>query len=143
MPDLFTLSMARVKHLNKALGSYIPRPVIVSLETTNSKWVSELRVTSVLFVRLFGLEFSIDNTHLLALQRKIETLQDAVYRYHGTLCRMIVDDKGCGALVAYGLPPFSNESMQTRAVRGAMGIVHELRKLETGCSIVSHFKLSI
>ena len=131
-----------MENLKEALSCYIPRPVILSLATTNSKWVAELRVASVLFVRMIGLKFNIDNESVISLGTNVEALQDAIYRYHGTLCRIIVDDKGCGALVGYGLPPFSHEDMQARAVRAALGIVRSLKKLKTKCSVVSCTYLS-
>lgn len=140
-PKLHRSLNHRMENLKESLSCYIPRPVILNLTTTHSKWVAELRVASVLFVRIIGLKFDIDTDSVISLGTNVEALQNAIYRYHGTLCRIIVDDKGCGALVGYGLPPFSHKDMQARAVRAALGIVRSLKKLKTKSSVVSCLSL--
>ena len=52
-----------------------------------------------------------------------------IYRYEGTLCRFIVDDKGSGLLVSFGLPPTKHEDDPLRAVKAAMKVEKEMENI--------------
>ena len=52
-----------------------------------------------------------------------------IYKYEGTLCRFIVDDKGSGLLVAFGLPPAKHENDPLRAVKASIAIIKRMTEL--------------
>jgi hypothetical protein len=59
----------------------------------------------------------------------IQGVQTMLYKYEGTLCRFIVDDKGSGLLAAFGLPPAKHENDPLRAVKAALGIVKRMKEI--------------
>lgn len=107
--------------MQTCLRSYVPRPVLQALDAGQSLWFSELRLCSTLFCRLKGLQFK-STQNLDLIHRAVCTVQKHVYAYEGTLCRFIVDDKGAGLLLAFGLPPFMHENDPIRATKSAMDI---------------------
>ena len=51
------------------------------------------------------------------------------------MCRFIVDDKGSGILVAFGLPPFeTSENGPLRGVKCGLAIHSTMELLSIGCS---------
>jgi len=112
--------------METALRSYVPRPVLQAIDARQSLWFSELRLCSTLFCRLKGLNFESPSS-LDLIQQAVLAVQEQLYTYEGTLCRFIVDDKGAGLLMAFGLPPFMHENDPVRAIKAAMSI-HEAVK---------------
>jgi class 3 adenylate cyclase len=97
------------------LRNYIPRPVLIALDAGQSVWSAQFFRVTTLFVRLSGLTY--DNIEYLStLQHVIQAVQKDIYSFYGTMCRFIVDDKGSGILVAFGLPPF--ETSENGPLRG-------------------------
>ena len=68
--------------------------------------------------------------HYFFVQKVLHLVQEQLYDYQGTMCRMIVDDKGTGILAAFGLPPYAqHENDAVRAVKVAMNIVKMMARL--------------
>ncbi|GBG26953.1 Adenylate cyclase type 10 [Hondaea fermentalgiana] len=114
--------------MDECLRSYVPRPVLQAIDAGQSLWFSELRLCSTLFCRLKGLKFN-SRENLDLIHRAVRLVQKNVYAYEGTLCRFIVDDKGAGLLLAFGLPPFMHENDPVRATRSALDICAALSDL--------------
>ena len=55
------------------------------------------------------------------------TVSRLVDKYDGTLCRFIVDDKGNGFLISFGLPPAMHENDPDRAVHMSLETIHCIR----------------
>ena len=60
----------------------------------------------------------------------MQGIQQMIYRYEGTLCRFIVDDKGSGLLIAFGLPPAKHENDPLRAVKAAIAVTKKMEELK-------------
>ena len=56
-------------------------------------------------------------------------MQETLYEYEGSLNKLGVDDKGATLVAAFGLPPVAHEDDPVRAVRAALGIQANLRRL--------------
>jgi predicted ATPase len=56
-------------------------------------------------------------------------VQEALYEYEGSVNKLGVDDKGATMVAAFGLPPVAHEDDPVRAVRAALGIQAQLRRL--------------
>ena len=109
--------------LLRALKCYIPGPVLLSISAKQSLWSAQFWLCSTLFIRLSGLTFE-SLEYVDHLQDVLLSVQQQLYDYQGTLCRMIVDDKGTGILAAFGLPPFAqHENDAVRGVKVAMNVV--------------------
>ena len=88
-----------------ALQMYIPGAIKPRLAAGHSGWVAELRMVTVLFVKLPGLDYS---TSLDKGQAVMRVLQDVIYKYEGSINKLNVDDKGTTLVAAFGLPPLSH-----------------------------------
>lgn len=128
------------------ISGYIPYPVRLIVEGgSHNQWIAELRVVNILFIRVKGLKYQgesdldevlgkglLKSLHLLLYHFDVDVVkgvQQMLYRYEGTLCRFIVDDKGSGLLVAFGLPPAKHENDPLRAVKSSIAIVKKMREL--------------
>jgi class 3 adenylate cyclase len=108
------------------LRAYIPGAILSRLDAGHSGWLAELRRVTVLFVNLPDLGYRLP---LPQAQQIMSTLQQAIYRYEGSINKLSVDDKGVTLLAAFGLPPLSHEDDAARGVQAALDIRRELTQL--------------
>ncbi len=107
--------------LQASLRCYVPGAILGWLEKELYDWLAVLRPMSVLFVRVTGLDYAQDD-NLDRLHRFMQAVQRTLYRYHGTLDRLAVDDKGTVMLVLIGAPPFAHADDPLRAARCALDL---------------------
>ena len=105
-----------------------PAAVVARLAAGQSAWLSELRHVSVLFLRLPDLD-DITPSTLRRAHDLVGAVQETLYEYEGSLNKLGVDDKGATLVAAFGLPPVAHEDDPVRAVRAALGIQANLRRL--------------
>ncbi len=116
----------------KNLQVYLPAAVLKRLEAGHEPWLSELRRVSVMFVKLPRYGTSIKHPYMRTIpeaQAVMRALQEALYRYAGSINKFNVDDKGITLVAALGLPPLSHSDDAARAVRAALEMQVELEKL--------------
>eukprot|EP00924_Labyrinthula_sp_SR-Ha-C_P011651 snap_masked-scaffold_17-processed-gene-4.26-mRNA-1 protein AED:0.73 eAED:0.73 QI:0/-1/0/1/-1/1/1/0/1727 len=118
MLDALVNDAAKVRKLQLQLRAYVPRPALIAIDAGNGEWIAELRVCCTVFCKLTGFDFA---NHRL-MQLCIAKIQKQLYKYEGTFCRFIVDDKGAGILMAFGLPPYMHENDATRAILAGLAI---------------------
>ncbi|RME49698.1 MAG: guanylate cyclase, partial [Caldilineae bacterium] len=111
-----------------ALRGYIPGTVLSRVIAGQGEWISELRQVAVLFISLPDIRPTQPQA-LEQAQRMMSTLQTAIYRYEGSINKISVDDKGSTLIAAMGLPPLAHEDDTVRAVRAALAIQAELRRM--------------
>ena len=111
-----------------ALRGYVPGAIVARLAAGQSAWLSELRHVSVLFLRLPDLD-DITPSTLRWANDLVCAVQETLYEYEGSLNKLGVDDKGATLVAAFGLPPVAHEDDPVRAVRAALGIQANLRRL--------------
>jgi class 3 adenylate cyclase len=114
-------SVADPAALQASLRCYVPGSILGWLEKELYDWLAVLRPMSVLFVRVTGLEYEREDI-LDRLHAFMQAVQQTLYRYHGTLDRLAVDDKGTVMLVLIGAPPFAHADDPLRAVRCALDL---------------------
>ena len=111
-----------------ALLSYIPAAIRTRLDAGQTEWLAELRRVTVLVINVTGLDYeafdALDRT-----QNFMHTMQTALYRYEGSVNKLLVDDKGTSLIVALGLPPLAHEDDAVRGVQTALDMQAELKKL--------------
>eukprot|EP00002_Diphylleia_rotans_P021223 TRINITY_DN4136_c0_g2_i3.p1 TRINITY_DN4136_c0_g2~~TRINITY_DN4136_c0_g2_i3.p1 ORF type:complete len:1613 (-),score=302.42 TRINITY_DN4136_c0_g2_i3:724-5562(-) len=116
------------------LKVYMQIPVVRRLDAGHSMESAELRRCSVIFISLVGLEFgSIDS--LDRIQSSLAVIQQNVYKMDGFIRQFIMDDKGCVAIVAFGIAGMAHEDDQFRAVETALKIQADLAKINMTCSM--------
>lgn len=111
-----------------ALRGYVPGAIVARLAAGQSAWLSELRHVSVVFLRLPALD-DITPGKLQQANDVVCAVQAALYEYEGSVDKLGVDDKGATLVAAFGLPPLAHEDDPVRAVRAALGIQANLRRL--------------
>ncbi|MEM7034606.1 MAG: adenylate/guanylate cyclase domain-containing protein [Chloroflexota bacterium] len=108
------------------LRAFIPQGILARLDVGQSKWLAELRIVTVIFLNLPNL------THHVPLeqaQKAIQTLENVLHRYEGTVNKISVDDKGASLLGAFGLPPLSHEDDEIRALQAVLEMQAQLKAL--------------
>ena len=103
------------------LRRFLPGAVRHRIDAGMHAWLAELRPLSVLFINLpVGSEQPLPDR--ARLQQVVHLAQRELYRLEGSVDKLLMDDKGCTLLAAYGLPPVSHEDDAERAVRAALEI---------------------
>ncbi len=117
-----------------ALRAYIPDVVLSRLDAEQTGWLAELRLATVLFLNLIGLDFAAPEA-LAQTQAALQTIQEALVYYGGTIRQFLVDDKGTVLIAAFGLPPHTQEDDAARAVQAAQLMQANLRQHGLRCAI--------
>jgi class 3 adenylate cyclase/tetratricopeptide (TPR) repeat protein len=98
---------------------YLPAAVRSRLVAGQTAWVGEMRQLTVLFVNLPDMHY---RTAPEQAQAAMCELQQALYRYEGSINKLSVDDKGVTLVAAMGLPPLSHEDDAARGVQAALAM---------------------
>lgn len=123
-PIASTYPMSLSADMEAALRTYIPDVVLTRLSAGQGNWLAELRLITVLFINLPDL--SEDRLPLEQIQRGVSAIQNALYRYEGSVNKFSVDEKGASLIAVFGLPPLSHEDDTVRGVQAAMAVQAEL-----------------
>ena len=119
---------------SEILKLFIPVAIQLYLQTQNEKWCNEIRIVSIMFIKL-NFDFStVSDSYpdtFSYIQEIIRTIQQCSYATKGSLNKFLMDDKGSVVLLAWGLPPFSSEDDAIHCVATATQIWRSLR--ERGC----------
>lgn len=108
------------------LLSYIPAAIHLRLAARQTAWLAESRRITVLFVNLPDLGA---DTPIGVTQAVMQSLQDGLYRYEGSVNKLSIDEKGVTLVAALGLPPLAHEDDPVRGVRAALELMSRLHQL--------------
>lgn len=108
------------------LLSYIPAAIHLRLAARQTAWLAESRRITVLFVNLPDLG---SQTPVAVTQQVMQSLQDGLYRYEGSVNKLSIDEKGVTLVAALGLPPLAHEDDPVRGVRAALELMSRLHQL--------------
>lgn len=132
--DWTQLSQDQREHAEQALQRYVPHPVKARLHEQQSEWVAELRRMTILFIGIGGFDYEADDAGR-QLQQFLQSVQEVIYRFEGTLGKVAVDDKGTVLLILFGAPPLFHEDDARRAVACALGLQAVAREQNVRMSI--------
>lgn len=127
----------------KLVKNYIPTAIISFAANNDDKWINELRCVTVLFVNL-GLEekeliaissTSNNNERVQRMHLVLRAVQQAVYKFEGSLNKFLMDDKGSTLIAVFGLPPLAHADDTPRGVLAALSIREALQQFELRPSI--------
>merc|ERR1719375_757493 len=90
-----------------------------------------MRITSVIFIQVAGVEVSTDAGSSIA-QELMMGVQRCTYNHEGTLNKFLVDDKGLLFLLVFGLPPMVHMDDPTRAILCCFDLVQLFAKMKLG-----------
>ncbi|NJO84197.1 MAG: adenylate/guanylate cyclase domain-containing protein [Blastochloris sp.] len=113
--DWSWLSPEALQRAHATLRAYVPAAIASRLQSSQYEWVAELRRLTIMFVGVGGIDYL--REHVLdQLQPFIQSVQEIVYRYEGSLNKVMVDDKGTVLLILFGAPPLAHEDDALRAL---------------------------
>jgi len=120
--------------------SYIPTAATPFAGHGNDNWVNEIRVITCLFVNLGMEEKDLINVSnkggdLHRINAVLRAVQEAVYKYEGSLNKFLMDDKGSTLIAVFGLPPLAHQDDAMRGVLSALAIRTALNQLGLRCSV--------
>lgn len=120
--------------------SYIPTAAIPFAGHGNDNWVNEIRTITCLFVNLGMEEKDLVNVSnkggdLQRINTVLRAVQEAVYKYEGSLNKFLMDDKGSTLIAVFGLPPLAHQDDSIRGVMSALAIRTALNQLGLRCSV--------
>jgi len=107
------------------LRPYVPRAVQARLDAGLHEWLGEFRRVSVLFANFAAAA----GDALDALQPAIAAMQEAVYRYGGSVNQVVADEKGITLVAAWGVAQHAHEDAPVRAVLAALALERRLAEL--------------
>ncbi|MEM9568277.1 MAG: AAA family ATPase, partial [Cyanobacteria bacterium P01_E01_bin.34] len=113
------------------LPAFVPPAVLSRLEAGQTKWLSEFRQVTAVFVHLPGWQ---TNRSIDRRQDTTVALQTLTEKYEGNLV-FSVDEKGVSALVTFGLPQQTHAGDPERGVRIAIAIHRIMNKRGERCAI--------
>ncbi|HEY7600556.1 MAG TPA: adenylate/guanylate cyclase domain-containing protein, partial [Candidatus Limnocylindrales bacterium] len=117
-----------------ALRTHIPGAITYRLVAGQADWLAEMRRMTILFLGIGGLQFT-GPAALDLIQATMLAFQQTVYRYEGSINKLLVDDKGPNSLVLFGAPPLSHLDDSLRAVRCALELQEAAEGLGLSLSI--------
>jgi len=115
---------ARVQNpaaVEAVLRAYVPGVVIAWLEEELQEWLAVLRPMSVLFIGIFGIDYTQPGA-IERLHAFLRAAQEIIYRYEGSTNKLAVDDKGTVLLALFGAPPRAHEDDPARALHCALDL---------------------
>ena len=120
-----------------ALRCFIPKAVQVSIDSRQlSGWGNELRISTVLFVKLnTPIQTEDKKIYLATINQVLGCMQQIIFKYEGMVRQFLADDKGTVLIAAFGLPPYSHDDDQVRGIRTAIEIHQGLEGLGMDSSI--------
>mmetsp|Transcript_2621 Transcript_2621/g.4960 ORF Transcript_2621/g.4960 Transcript_2621/m.4960 type:complete len:1284 (-) Transcript_2621:84-3935(-) len=133
--ELKTLSEGVIRRIQ----AYIPTAIVPFAGQGDDKWISELRIISVLFVNLGVGEEELVRLStpgpIKRIHAVLRDVQNAVYKYEGSLNKFLMDDKGSTLIAVFGLPPLAHEDDAVRAVVAGKAIQEALHQHDLRPSI--------
>lgn len=93
----------RILQYESLLKSFIHQTAISALESHTYALLSEMRQIVTVFVSIHGLEDALNNGIYSQVQGMFLCLTDAIDLHNGSLRQFVVDDKGCIAIICFGL----------------------------------------
>ena len=115
-----------------AVQSHLPAAVRARIAAGQTAWLGELRNVTVLFVNLPGIT---PTTPVEVAQVTMASLQQALYRFEGSVNKLSIDDKGVSLVAALGLPPLSHADDAARGLHAARAMLDALAQAGMPVSI--------
>jgi len=137
-PPQRVLQEQQPKDIVERMQSYVPAAITRRLQAGFGKWLSEIRYLSIIFVKLPGYGTSIIHPYATTIpeaQAVMRAMQNALYRFEGSINKFNVDDKGITLVAALGLPPLAHKDDTTRAIHAALEMQRVLNALDRPCAI--------
>ncbi|CAM9512372.1 unnamed protein product, partial [Phaeothamnion confervicola] len=121
--------------LSKALRGYVQESARHAIDSRTLDFIGELRRVTTIFVNIVGLEGQLLTGGLSSVQQVMELGATCLGAFGGVLRQFVVDDKGCVMIGAFGLPQYSYEDNEVRAISASEDLVRALQMVGLDTSI--------
>lgn len=111
------------------------RPRLVQMDHSLEFEMAELREVTTLFINITGLDEDFRLLKLEMIQKIMSAIVESHSSFGGALRQFVVDDKGCVAIGALGVPHHTFEDNCVRAVNIANALRQKIQKMGKNCSI--------
>jgi len=123
-PDWSQLDYDAAAEVAATLSNYIPAAIANVFKRGSRYALTELRPMTVCFIGFSGIDYEHDPVAGLRLHTFLRDVQQAIYRYEGSINKLDVGDEGNVLLVLFGAPPFYHDDDERRAVACALDLGH-------------------
>eukprot|EP00002_Diphylleia_rotans_P010382 TRINITY_DN2082_c0_g1_i2.p1 TRINITY_DN2082_c0_g1~~TRINITY_DN2082_c0_g1_i2.p1 ORF type:complete len:1494 (-),score=288.02 TRINITY_DN2082_c0_g1_i2:3342-7799(-) len=103
------------------IKKFIPTIIMEQAKAGLTEWIGSLQRCSILFISLPGILFK-SVSDLSHLQTALQHIQTVAQQNEGYLRQILVDDKGCVAILIFGLPPCTHQEYPSLAVMSALSL---------------------
>ncbi|CAM9651384.1 unnamed protein product, partial [Heterosigma akashiwo] len=128
-------SGATLVKLSKALRCYVHESARHAIEARADDYIAELRRVTTIFININGIKAQLENGSLKVVQQIMLKGQEHLTKFGGTMRQFIVDDKGCVMIGAFGLPHYSHEDNDSRAIQASQELMAALNELRIDVQI--------
>ncbi len=126
--------LERIEGVEKNMRRFVPGAVLGWIESGSSGWLSVMRPMTVLFVGLESFDFG-DDDALENFNQLVRNVQRTLYRFEGSLNKVVVDDKGVLIMALFGAPPLAHQDDPVRGIKAAMEVQSLTDKMDLPVSI--------
>ncbi|KNC51973.1 adenylate/guanylate cyclase [Thecamonas trahens ATCC 50062] len=127
-----------IEELNEAgmalLLRFVPGSIKAAVAENQQMWLGGSRKASVMFIHVRGIDMSVGSC-LPEVHATVLAVQEAVYKYEGSINKILLDDKGFLILAGFGLPPLSHEDDALRAVLSGLRVQAKIKLQGIECDI--------
>ena len=116
------------------LMRFVPGSIKSAVSEGQQSWLSGSRKATVMFIHIRGIDMSVGDC-LPSVHSAVLAVQEAVYKYEGSINKILLDDKGFLILAGFGLPPLSHEDDELRGVLSALRVQAKLKGLGMKCDV--------
>ena len=130
--------LAAHERMGRGLKYYVhrsARPRLRQMDHAIEFQMAELREVVTLFVNITDLEKDFELQRLDIIQKVMASIVESHMAFGGTMRQFVVDDKGCVAIGALGVPHHTYEDNCIRAVNIANMLRSKIQAIGKNCSI--------
>eukprot|EP00903_Cladosiphon_okamuranus_P010662 g10080.t1 len=124
-----------MKGLSTALRGFTQESARHAIQSNTVKYLAEIRFVTTIFINIYGLEEQLKRGGGYLLQQTMDLGVGSLLKFGGVLRQFVVDDKGCVMIGAFGLPQYSYEDNEVRAISASKEIILAFQGLQLAASI--------
>ncbi|CAM9169930.1 unnamed protein product, partial [Scytosiphon promiscuus] len=124
-----------MRGLSTALRGFTQESARHAIQSDTVKYLAEIRFVTTIFINIYGLEEQLKHGGGFLLQQTMDLGVSSLLKFGGVLRQFVVDDKGCVMIGAFGLPQYSYEDNEVRAISASKEIILAFQGLQLAASI--------
>lgn len=116
------------EHLKASLYRlFVPAMAHQLVEEDGLASLAEMRRVTTMFIEILNATGDFSRGHVAKPQKALKTILSCLSRFGGFLRQYVIDDKGCVAIVGFGVPGYCHDDNSARAIESAVYIRRHLQ----------------